>query len=597
VTGLLADAIEAALSGLRHEVLVTATDSAGPAGTAALLDSGWLPVRVEPGAVLIGPLTLPGTPGCPTCVRLRRDRVREHAVPIHAVLDPERPYGLLTELVAATVAALVADEVAALPAGRPRSLGALLRMDLDTLAVSRHPFLPDPLCPDCGDPPADTPPLVRLAETIPVPAGRYRVRSVAAEHAALLDTYVDAEAGLIRPLARWTEGGVLVAAAPMGLRTEDRTETGFGLGETYPAAEAAAIAEALERYGGITPGGRRTTVYASWAQVREHAADPRSFGLYPPQRYDQPGFAFTPFDESLPCHWVWGWSLVHHRPVLIPEAYAYYHTRLARPDEPRFAYEISNGCAVGGRYEEAVLHGILEIAERDAFLLTWYRRTRAPEIDLAGARGDAIGLLLAGIGERLGYRVRLFDITVEQDIPAVWALASDVSGRPDRPAALCSAAAHPDQEQAVVAALRELAPALAGLLRHYPAQAARAAAMAVDPSLVREMDDHGLLYACPQVQDRFDFLTVGNERRALRPPPAAVTDLRPVLDDLVDRYARTGMDVMVVDQTTPEHRAHDLHCVKVLIPGTVPMTFGHDQRRDMLPRIGPDPNPHPHPFP
>jgi ribosomal protein S12 methylthiotransferase accessory factor len=68
--------------------------------------------------------------------------------------------------------------------------------------------------------------------------------------------------------------------------------------------------------------------------------------------------------------------------------------------------------------------------------------------------------------------------------------------------------------------------------------------------------------------------------------------------------------VIVVDQTTPEHQAGGFSCVKVIIPGTLPMTFGHDVRRvDGLPRLfdvprrlgkrlrAQDVNPDPHPFP
>ena len=44
--------------------------------------------------------------------------------------------------------------------------------------------------------------------------------------------------------------------------------------------------------------------------------------------------------------------------------------------------------------------------------------------------------------------------------------------------------------------------------------------------------------------------------------------------------------MIVVNQTAPEHRAFGLHCVKVLIPGTLPLTYGHGRRRlRNLPRL------------
>jgi len=90
-------------------------------------------------------------------------------------------------------------------------------------------------------------------------------------------------------------------------------------------------------------------------------------------------------------------------------------------------------------------------------------------------------------------------------------------------------------------------------------------------------------------------------------------DLRDDLEEALRRYLDTGLDVIVVDQTTPEHRVGGFACVKVIIPGTIPMTFGHHNRRiDGLPRLYEIPhklgyrtrpltpgeiNPHPHPFP
>jgi ribosomal protein S12 methylthiotransferase accessory factor len=74
-----------------------------------------------------------------------------------------------------------------------------------------------------------------------------------------------------------------------------------------------------------------------------------------------------------------------------------------------------------------------------------------------------------------------------------------------------------------------------------------------------------------------------------------------------------NLDVIVVDQTTLETKRNGLHCVKVLIPGMLSMTFGHHLTRVTgLERVLKVPmelgyskrlltleelNPHPHPFP
>lgn len=96
--------------------------------------------------------------------------------------------------------------------------------------------------------------------------------------------------------------------------------------------------------------------------------------------------------------------------------------------------------------------------------------------------------------------------------------------------------------------------------------------------------------------------------------PEPVGDLSALLGATVDRLGRAGLEVIAVDQSEPGLRAGlGLHCVKAVVPGSLPMTFGHVNRRTRgLPRLlevpyrlGRTPRPlrhedlavHPHPFP
>jgi ribosomal protein S12 methylthiotransferase accessory factor len=135
--------------------------------------------------------------------------------------------------------------------------------------------------------------------------------------------------------------------------------------------------------------------------------------------------------------------------------------------------------------------------------------------------------------------------------------------------------------------------------------------------LVRAMEDHAFLYGHRDTVPRWDFLLSGKEERSFaeafsgRPRPA--DDLRDDLLELIRRYRESGLDVIVVDQTGPEQRARNLVAVKAIVPGTLPITFDHANRRvHGLPRLGTVPmllghrtdplplgeiNPYPHPFP
>jgi len=589
----------------------------------------WLPVRTELGQTVIGPFYAPGVAGCVTCAELRRSladdqfEVRQSVRERYARLA-DQPSPWLTVLTARTVAAVTAEEV--IRSGRSRSgrtRCALLYVDLGTLAVSTHRFLPDPLCPVCGTLPADSPEAARIdLRPRPKPApGSYRVRQFGdADLDRLWETYVDEETGLIQRAYTFASGGLAVGAAAMRSRWQGRAELSWGRTLRHRTSEIVAVLEALERYGGMAPGGRRCVVRASFAEVRDTALDPRTLGLYAPEQYARPGFAFQPFDVGRVCRWVWGYSFARHEPILVPLAYAYYRAHVTDPDDPSFAFEISNGCALGSCLEEAILHGILEVVERDAFLMTWYARLPAERIDLSSARDRSIPMLAEAIEAETGYRLQAFDTTMEHGIPSVWAMAVCPPGA-DQPALACSAGAHLDAEQAAGGALRELGPIITDVVGRYPDIAERSRAMARDPSLVVTMDDHSVLYANHEASSRLEFLTTSGQSRTfadIQSRNGTVDAFRNIdltgdLTEMMRRLRCHGLDVVVVDQTTPEHRAGGFCCVKVIVPGMLPMTFGHGNRRthglprlrevprllgyrgqDLLPQ---DVNPHPHPFP
>ncbi|MER6002923.1 TOMM precursor leader peptide-binding protein [Nonomuraea angiospora] len=181
------------------------------ARSAALLDAIGLPYQVL--------LQRPGEPGCLTCFETRRDRVRTDSADRAAVLAVHGPE--LAERASPYLGRLAARTIAALAVHAAEGPGcAVWYVDLRTLTAERHTSLPEPHCPDCGGlPDDDRASAVFEPGAAPRPPG-YRVRDVPAEHGALLDTYVDGECGLIRPLVRDTLGGLVIAGAMLPLRFE-----------------------------------------------------------------------------------------------------------------------------------------------------------------------------------------------------------------------------------------------------------------------------------------------------------------------------------------------------------------------------------------
>jgi ribosomal protein S12 methylthiotransferase accessory factor len=625
-SGMLAQAVAAAL-GPGHEVTIVDGVAAIGGLPSALVVVGddvptadvfsfardrgvpWVGVRIDDEHIQVGPVVHPATPGCPTCVLLRSDRNRPGREGRQAYAEqfgPAAGFLLLTELSAAAAAALVRHLV-----DRPQGPPEVFRLSMDTATVTAHRLLPDPFCPDCGQLPADRAENALIPRRTVPKRGEdvFRVLDLVEQWPAVERTYVDSHVGVVRSLQSATDGICATVTAFLEPETTHSTGHGFGRELNFAGAKVAALAEALERLGGRQSRGSSPAVRAAYQDIADRAIDPVTLGTYPPDRYALPGFPYLPYSPDLELSWVWAYSFAQARPVLVPENVAYYgHGH----NHEQIVYETSNGCALGGCLEEAVLHGLLEVAERDAFLLTWYSRLPAPRVDLSSAGDRRIPLLVDRALHEFGYDVQVFDISTEQNIPAYWLMGIDRTPADDRPTVMCGAAAHMLPEQALRNGLHEFITLAGSTMYRYDRD--DAAALVADGNAVRAMEDHSLLYGHPDAFGRLGFLPADGPARPIaeRAWPR-YGDLTDDLMELVGRYLSTGLDVLVVNQTSAEHEAAGLACAKVIVPGAVPMTFGHVHRRDHgLPRIlraprlaghldrdlRPDEvNPDPHPFP
>ncbi|MGH3822736.1 MAG: TOMM precursor leader peptide-binding protein [Pseudonocardiaceae bacterium] len=589
----------------------------------------WLPVYVEGGHAVIGPGTLPGQAGCAVCAQTRRHAAHQDVSEFAQLIERcaaelADPCGSwLATCGAELVAALVADELVCLTSApqRARTRNALVRVDLAGLVASVHSFLPDPWCAACGDLPDDTEQAARIVTRPRLKASPdgYRVRllSGGADQDRLLTRYVDAQVGVIPSLSRTGHSMFPGAWSPVGLRQSLHRSHGSGRTLTVQAAEITAVTEALERYGGLAPCGKRTVVQGSFAQLEDKALDPTRLGLHSEAQYALPDFRYQRYHPDLMLSWVWGYSFAQQRPLLVPERYAYYGIRHRKPSERAFVSENSNGCALGGCLEEAILYGLLEVAERDAFLVTWYARLAVPRVEVASLRGSMLALIIERIEHTTGYTIHIFNTTMEQRVPCVWVMAVDERDRADQPKVVCAAGAHLDPERAVEGALLELARQLQHAQHGYLDDRDRILAMVADPFNVREMADHAPLYYAPEVFERLSFLADTPRRQtfdeAFPDQHGPSEDLSTDLHETIGRYLDTGLDVIVVDQTGPEHAIERFACAKVIVPGALPMVFGYQNQRihgfERLYRVGyelgyhqrplthAELNPHPHPFP
>ncbi|SDM27200.1 TOMM precursor leader peptide-binding protein [Bacillus sp. OK048] len=543
----------------------------------------WLRGFVSFGEGIIGPLVRPDTPGCSFCADIRRmiagsDRKEmwqlqlKMAAGVGVMQDAWASRTGLSQM-----AALICNEVQRVFKGETCNLEErVFIINLRTLTNFIHYFLPNSSCPICSPIPEDTPELaqIRLESSPKFNSSGYRSRSMDEFKTVLVKDYLDYRTGIMN--GKMQDSTLPFADVLVNMPLFEADEGVAGRSNSYEMSELTAILEGLERYCGIEPRGKRTVVRDSYHNLKQNALNPERVGLHEKEQYTKPQFPFKPFDPDTPMNWVWGYSFLQERSVLVPQLLAYYSLGHGEG----FVYETSNGCALGGSLEEAIFHAIMEVVERDSFLLTWYAKLPLPRLDLSSANDKELQLMVDRMREVAGYDLHFFNSTMEHGIPSVWAVAKNRRSKGVN--LICAAGANPDPVRAVKSAIYELA----GMMVHdekLEANEQKYQHMLQNPYEVRTMEDHGLLYGLREAEERLNFLL--DDQRPLRTfaeefkETPATTDLKEDLQDILQGFHRLDLEVIVVDQTTSITKRNGLFCVKVLIPGMLPMTFGHHLTR------------------
>lgn len=578
----------------------------------------WLRGFISLGEGIIGPFVRPDVPGCSLCADIRLILAgpdRQEMMGLRMKMATGE--GLLRDAWASRtglsqMALLISDEVMKIIQGEQSCLGERIFItNLKSLTISSHFFLPDPLCPMCSTLPLDTAELaeIKIESSPKLTPASYRCRSIDELKNVLVKDYLDYRTGIMN--GKMQDVKLPFADVLANMPLFDGDEGVAGRSDSYEMSELTAILEGMERYCGIEPRGKRKVVCDSYQNLADKALNPVEVGLHEQEQYAKPDFPFKPFHPDKPMNWVWGYSLLQERPILVPEKLAYYSLGYGEG----FVYETSNGCALGGTLEEAIFHAIMEVVERDSFLLTWYAQLPLPRLDLSSANDKELELMVSRIHEVTGYDLHFYNSTMEHEIPSVWAVAKN--RKPTGANLISAAAANPDPVKAVKSAIYELAGTMFRQDKKLGKNRQKYEAMLQDPYAVRTMEDHGMLYGLKEAEENLSFLL--DENRPLRTfdeefkCPQLNADLKDDVEDILNRFRRLNLDVIVVDQTTPITKRNGLFCVKVIIPGMLPMTFGHHLTRiqglervlNVPVKLGfkKDPltyeqlNPHPHPFP
>ena len=239
----------------------------------------------------------------------------------------------------------------------------------------------------------------------------------------------------IRPTAQ--SGGVSVYA---------------GKGATVEQARASAMMEGFERYSAEKQDIDQEKISISaYNEIKNDSVlNPRNLLL--PKSFENQNI------EMQKLEWIEAEEIISESPILVP-ANAVFHpyipNREIKPCAMAMFKGNTNGLASGNVIEEAVLHGIFEVVERDAWSIFELTKRNKKQIDLDTIENDTVRELVEKFTSQ-GIKIKLMDITADLKIPTIVASADDTVLK-DAALLTLGVGTHLNPEIAAIRALSEVA--------------------------------------------------------------------------------------------------------------------------------------------
>lgn len=392
---------------------------------------------------------------------------------------------------------------------------------------------------------------------------------------------VSSEVGLIRSLTLVARGAdepnpPIIYQAMLShfdfRMAKDWERVAVGKGITRTEAVLGAIGEAIEHYCASHFDHRRT-VRAPWSSLAANSISPTAFVLYSAKQYARPEFNYRPWDPELEVRWLLATELPTNHQVYVPATLVYLSFGDA-PAQDFFCPPTSNGLAAGPTLQTAALHGLLEVIERDAFLITWMNRLSVPNVEISARIQPAFSICQHYA--KFGVQVRLFNISTELLPYVMMALAVDRSG--EGPAAIIGLGCHPNPVVAATKALFELCQARPGEKKRFRHD--QPSKELESYSDVRGMEDHSAFFHPLKRLEEFSFLLDGDRWQQLEDlPNHSSHEVSLDLDNCVKSLTQSGSRVFCADLTTSDVVPYGLCVVRTLVTNLQPMHFGFGEER------------------
>lgn len=335
-----------------------------------------------------------------------------------------------------------------------------------------------------------------------------------------------------------------------------------------------ATAEAVEWYA-CTRADKHDLISASLTELGQQAIHPESLARYAPDQLTG-ARGITRFDEAALYKWLPVVDVVSGEERVVLADFVYFP--YTPPHGKRYAFANSSGTAAHITPERAFESALLELAEREAFMVTWFNHLLHPRI-VNKSLPESMQRRIHEI-EVHGFQVTITDMTMGLTPVAHVGVMRDT--RDPKDLFFCSSAASDyDFLNALDRALMESEASVYCRMRD---GAPESTVMPIEQ--IQNTDEHAGLYQHRRYMKKAQFLM--GSQCATRSLAEVLATTRPATyTQYVEELLRQGLRVYAGNLTERDTliKLTGFHVMKAFVPGMVPMTFGYNVEPILLDRV------------
>jgi ribosomal protein S12 methylthiotransferase accessory factor len=239
------------------------------------------------------------------------------------------------------------------------------------------------------------------------------------------------------------------------IRPDNSKTSHTGKGVSQIQAQVSLTMESIERYSSeFMDEYRNKLIKGSYNQLNQkfNILDPHELILSNDSDYNHDRY----------IHWGWGYDLARNEDILVPACAVYHPYHL---DDVFLMDTHTNGIASGNTTEEAVVHGLAEVIERDAWSIARYTRSYSDALFIEDEPANQFIIKIFEKFEHASIEIVAKDITSDIGVPVIAAFSRDLVYPTMKP--IDGFGAHLDPRVAMIRSLLEIVTTRALLIQKF----------------------------------------------------------------------------------------------------------------------------------